>query len=147
MLIAWIFVIILILAVLFMPKRLTFRENMIVFFSVGYFAWIAHFSTGLMADLYDLGSTKKVEFDDWLMVTLVPSLISIVYLNFKKRDYGFLYIVIWTILSTLGEFTLVQLEYMRYQGWKLWYSIPVYLLAYLILPWYLNSIIRKVNDK
>ncbi|KYG30346.1 hypothetical protein ACU3L3_12470 [Priestia endophytica] len=94
MLIAWIFVIILILAVLFMPKRLTFRENMIVFFSVGYFAWIAHFSTGLMADLYDLGSTKKVEFDDWLMVTLVPSLISIVYLNFKKRDYGFLYIVI-----------------------------------------------------
>ncbi|MCM3537931.1 hypothetical protein [Priestia endophytica] len=147
MLIAWIFVIILILAVLFMPKRLTFRENMIVFFSVGYFAWIAHLSTGLMADLYDLGSTKKVEFDDWLMVTLVPSLISIVYLNFKKRDYGFLYIVIWTILSTLGEFTLVQLEYMRYQGWKLWYSIPVYLLAYLILPWYLNSIIRKVNDK
>ncbi|MGG1220446.1 hypothetical protein ABE236_23660 [Priestia endophytica] len=147
MLIAWVFVIILILAVLFMPKRLTFRENMIVFFSVGYFAWIAHLSTGLMADLYDLGSTKKVEFDDWLMVTLVPSLISIVYLNFKKRDYGFLYIVIWTILSTLGEFTLVQLEYMRYQGWKLWYSIPVYLLAYLILPWYLNSIIRKVNDK
>lgn len=137
----------LILAVISMPKRLIFRENLIVFFSVGYFAWIAHLSIGLMADFYDLGSTKKVEFDDWLMVTLVPSLISIVYLNFKKRDYSFLYIVTWTILSTLGEFTLVQLEYRRYHEWKLWYSIPVYLLSYLILPWYLNRIIRKVNYK
>jgi hypothetical protein len=143
----WVSLAALMLAMLFMPKRLTLRENILVFASVGYLAWSSHLVMGVMINLYDFGRTEKVEFLDWLLITLAPSLITVLYLNLKKTDRYLLYAGTWTIVSFFFEWGLVQAGYMKNAGWKTWYSIPVYLMAYLLLPWFLNAVIRKSNQQ
>lgn len=147
MLYPWVSLTVLVLAVLFMPKRLTLRENILVFATIGYIVWNGHLIVGIMLDLYNLGRSEKIEFLDWLLVTLAPALIAVLYLNFKKTDKYLLYAVTWAILSFFFEWGLVFSDYMDNIGWKTWYSIPVYLMAFLFLPWFLNVVIRRSNSE
>lgn len=145
MLYPWIILAVLIIVLFFMPKRLTLKENILVFASIGYIAWNSHMIIGVMLDLLDFGRSKEVEFIDWLFVTLSPPLIAVLYLNFKKTDRYLLYAIGWTILSFFFEWSLVLSGYMKNVGWKTWYAIPVYLAIYLFLPWFLNTVIRGSN--
>lgn len=133
----------LLLATLLMPKRLTWREDIITFLIVGYCAWVSHILIGVKLDWLDFGPTKKVEYTDWVLVSLVPSLLAVLYLNFKKEKLHLLYIMIGTALSFLMEFLLAKIGYMKHHQWKIWYSIPVYFAAYIALDWFFNKVIKN----
>ncbi|WP_134686738.1 hypothetical protein [Brevibacillus migulae] len=142
MLYPWISLVVLVSAILFIPKRLTLKENVLVFLSVGYIVWNGHVVVGIMLDLYDFGPSGKVGFLDWLFVNLAPAITALLYLNLKS-DKNLLYALTWAILSFLYEWGLVQSGFMKNHGWKTWYSIPVYVMGYLFLPWFLHNVIRK----
>lgn len=133
----------LLIATLLMPKRLTMREDIITFLIVGYFAWVSHILVGIKLDWVDFGPTKKVEYTDWALVSLVPPFLAVLYLNFKKEKLSLLYIIIWTILSFLIEYLLGKIGYMKHHQWKVWYSIPVYFAAYFALHWFFNKVIKS----
>ncbi|WHY69367.1 hypothetical protein [Neobacillus sp. SuZ13] len=111
--------VVLIIAIIFMPKRLTLKENIIIVPTVGYFAWISHIIVGLILDLYDMGTTKKIDMSDWTLVTFVLSFMAVVFLNFKKTNKLFVYTLFWTVLSALAEFVLTKSGYMKYHGWSI----------------------------
>ncbi len=140
----WGIILFLVFAIIVSPKRLTLRESLVIFTTVGYFAWDAHIIIGFMLDFLDFGPTKKVEFTDWALVSFVPPLIAILFLNLKKTDNYLLYALIWTVISFFLEWLLSRVGYMKHLEWKIWYSIPVYFLAYLLLPWYLKEGIKKI---
>ncbi|WP_041967520.1 hypothetical protein [Mesobacillus selenatarsenatis] len=142
----WGLIVILLIALLFMPKKLSFRENIIIAPIVGYFAWVAHILIGVKLDFVDFGPTKKVEYTDYALVSLVPPLMAVLFLNFIKNNKYLLYVIIWTILSALIEFILSEVGYMKHDDWKMWYSIPVYFVAYFLLHWGFNKVISKHFD-
>ncbi len=127
-----------------MPKTLTIRENIIIVPTVGYFAWISHILIGIKLDFLDFGPTKQVEYTDWALVSLVPSLLAVLYLNFERENKYLLYIIIWTALSFLLEFILSKVGYMKHDEWKIWYSIPVYFAAYFVLHWFFKKVVKKL---
>ncbi|MEH6955574.1 hypothetical protein [Neobacillus drentensis] len=98
---------------------------------------------GVKLDWLDFGPTKKVEYTDWVLVSLVPSLLAVLYLNFKKEKQSLLYSMIWTAISFLMEFLLAKIGYMKHHQWKIWYSIPVYFAAYIALDWFFNKVIKN----
>ncbi|HEX6923116.1 MAG TPA: hypothetical protein VF149_04765, partial [Bacillales bacterium] len=76
--------IILLIFVLFMPKRLSWREMYITFGVVG---WIAMFTDLALAspfDLFDLGNAKKEGIGDLLSYGVIPALFALIYLNFYQ---------------------------------------------------------------
>ncbi|MCM3576383.1 MULTISPECIES: hypothetical protein [Mesobacillus] len=143
MLLVWVLIALLIIFTIFMPKRLTVKENIIMFPIIGYFAWTAHTVFGMMLDFVDFGPTKKVELTDWALVTFIPPLLGILFLNFKTSKY-MIYVVIWTISSFLIELLLDIFGYMKHSEWIIWYSIPTYLLAYFSLHWFFQRVIRSL---
>ncbi|RBP02996.1 hypothetical protein [Rossellomorea aquimaris] len=143
MMLVWGLILLLVVALFMMPKGLTVRENLIVFPFVGYFAAVAHVLVGLLLDYVDFGSTKSVEFSDFALVAFAPSLIALLFLNFMKQEKLLLYVIIWTIFSFLIELLLSFNGYMKHLEWKIWYSIPVYLLAFFLLHWFFQRIVRN----
>ncbi|MGF3104782.1 hypothetical protein [Rossellomorea sp. DUT-2] len=143
MMLVWGLILLLVVALFIMPKRLTVRENLIMFPFVGYFAAVAHVLVGLMLDYVDFGPTKSVEFSDFALVAFAPSLIALLFLNFMKQEKHLLYVIIWTIFSFLIELLLSINGYMKHLEWKIWYSIPVYLLAFFLLQWFFQRIVRN----
>lgn len=47
MVFVWALIILLLVTMIFMPKRLTLKENIIIIPTVGYFAWISHIIIGI----------------------------------------------------------------------------------------------------
>ncbi|WRP07633.1 hypothetical protein U9J35_05545 [Rossellomorea aquimaris] len=143
MMLVWGLILFLVVALMFMPKRLTVRENLIMFPFVGYFAAVAHVLVGLLLDYVDFGPTKSVEFSDFALVAFAPSFIALLFLNFMKQDKHVLYVIIWTIFSFLIEVLFSLNGYMKHLEWKIWYSIPVYLVAFFLLNWFFQHVVRK----
>ncbi len=68
-------------------KKLTWRENILAIPVVSYCAWIAHFLIAVKLDFVDFGPTKEVEYPDFFLVTLIPPLLAITYLNYLKNNH------------------------------------------------------------
>jgi lysylphosphatidylglycerol synthetase-like protein (DUF2156 family) len=134
------------IVVSFMPKRLTVRDDILVFSIVGYLAWVSHILVGVKWDLLDFGPTKKIEYTDFALVSFVPPLLAILFLNFKKENQSVLYAIIWTVLSIALEFILAMVGYMKHTEWKIWYSIPVYFIAYFGLQMFYKKVIKSNSD-
>ncbi|MGM0829326.1 MAG: hypothetical protein ACQEU4_13995 [Bacillota bacterium] len=143
MMLVWGLIVFLVVALMIMPKRLTVRENLIMFPFVGYFAAVAHILVGLMLDYVDFGQTKSVEFSDFALVVFTPSFIALLFLNFMKPDKPLFYVLIWTIFSFFLEILLSFNGYMKHLEWKIWYSIPVYVVAFFLLHWFFQHVVRN----
>jgi len=143
LMLVWGLILFLVVALLVMPKRLTVKENLIMFPFVGYFAAVAHILVGIMVDLVDFGPTKSVEFTDFVLVAFAPSFIALLFLNFMKPDKPLIYTMIWTVFSFLLEVLLSFNGYMEHLEWKIWYSIPVYIVAFLTLHWFFQYVVRN----
>ncbi|MFI8575516.1 hypothetical protein ACIGEL_07360 [Rossellomorea aquimaris] len=143
MMLVWGLILLLVVALSMMPKRLTVRENLIMFPFVGYFAAVAHVLVGLLLDYVDFGPTKSVEFSDFALVAFAPSFIALLFLNFMKQDKHLLYVIIWTIFSFLIEVLFSLNGYMKHLEWKIWYSIPVYLVAFFLLHLFFQHVVRN----
>jgi hypothetical protein len=50
-------------------------------------------------------------------------------------------------LSFLMELLLEKIGYMKHHQMKIWYSIPVYIVAYFALHWFFNMVIKSQNRK
>lgn len=112
---------------------------------VGYFAAVAHILVGLKLDYVDFGLTKSVEISDFALVALAPSFIALLFLNFMKPDKPLFYVLLWTVFSFLLEVLLSFNGYMEHLEWKIWYSIPVYIVAFLTLHWFFEHVVRNAS--
>ncbi|PFA63126.1 hypothetical protein CN378_19045 [Bacillus sp. AFS015802] len=139
----WALIVILFIVLFFVPKKLSLKENLIMFPFIGYFAAVSHVVVGLMLDYVDFGYYKKVEVTDLFLVMLTPSLIGLLFLNLVKNGKFLRYVIIWTILSFLIESAFSLNGYMKHLEWKLWYSIPVYFMAFFTLHWFFYRVVRK----
>jgi hypothetical protein len=142
LLLVWGLIVLLILLLFFMPKRLSLKENIIMFPIIGYFAWTTHIFVGIMLNFVDFGPTPNVEFTDWALVTFIPALIGILFLNFKTDRY-MIYVLTWTFSSFLIELLLDVVGYMKHSEWKIWYSLPVYFISFYSLHWFFKKVIRS----
>jgi hypothetical protein len=143
LIVVWGLILLLVIALMIVPKRLTVRENLIMFPFVGYFAAVAHVLVGIMLDYVDFGPTKSVEISDFALVAFAPSFIALLYLNMLKPDKPVFYVLIWTLFSFFIELLLSFTGYMKHLEWKIWYSLPVYLVAFLTLHWFFQHVVRN----
>ncbi|PMC33907.1 hypothetical protein CJ195_26175 [Bacillus sp. UMB0899] len=133
--------------VFFMPKRLSWGEIYFIFCTTGYVAIVIDVFIMLnYLDVFDLGhDIQKEGIGDFISYAIIPSCYAVIYLNYFKQEKKWLYIVLFTILSSLSEWALVQVGYMKLKGWQTWWSIPVFIVVFgYWLPWQL-SLLRKVQ--
>ncbi|MEH7505774.1 hypothetical protein V7152_28115 [Neobacillus drentensis] len=116
---------------LFMPKKeIGWRDFYITFGIIGYFAWISDSVLGKMLDLVDFGNPKITGIGEFISYTLIPSSLSVIYLNYLKKTNKWILVFIFTIISTLIEWGMRKVGYMRIHGWSFFISIPLYIIVY-----------------
>ena len=129
------------LTVLFIPKKISWREIYITFGVVGFATWL---SDGILAraiDLFDIGDPKKAGLGDILSYTFIPTSLSILFLNFLTRKNKWILTSLFTLVAFLIQFGMVNFGYMTFKGWSGYISIIVYLLAFgFLLPLHLKII-------
>ncbi|WP_226528371.1 hypothetical protein [Metabacillus niabensis] len=132
--------------ILFMPKRLTWREIYLIFGTVGYVAvMIDMFLMLNYFDAFDLGRDPEQEgIGDLISYGIIPSCYAVIFLNHLKEKNKWIYVTLFTLLSSLSEWLLVQVGYMKLKGWQTWWSIPVFIIVFgFWLPWHLKLIRKK----
>ncbi len=89
-------------------------------------------------DLYwyfDRGADLKTL---WIVLGLYPQ-VNLIFLNFFPYRKSFLkkviYIFWWTVFALNFELILVKINIFVYDEWRIWFSVPIYPLLYLILYW------------
>lgn len=130
---------------LLMPKHISWKEVYITFGVVGYLAWMADMIFAITLDVFDLGKGEIVGIGDIFTFGIIASSLAVIFLNYLKRDNKWILVIVFIILSSLFEWTLVKVGYMKLHGWQTWWSIPAYFIMFgLFLPWHLKFI-RKNN--
>ncbi|MCE4051479.1 MULTISPECIES: hypothetical protein [Bacillaceae] len=136
--------IVLVLSVLIIPKKISWRDIYITFGVVGFATWL---SDGILArafDLFDIGNPKKAGLGDILSYTLIPTSLSILFLNFLHSKNKWMLTSWFTLAAFLIQFGMVQLGYMTFKGWNGYISIIVYVFAFgFLLPWHLKFITNE----
>ncbi|MGM7722910.1 hypothetical protein [Metabacillus sp. Hm71] len=131
--------------IFFMPKRLTWGEIYLTFGTIGYVALIIDMFFMLnYFDVFDLGRKPMQEgIGDLLSYGVIPSCYAVIFLNHLNQEKKWIYVILFTLLSSLSEWMLVQIGYMKLKGWQTWWSIPVFIIVFgFWLPWHLK-LIRK----
>jgi hypothetical protein len=127
------------LFMLFMPKRIKWREIYLTFGLIAGLAFMADTITAMWFDFFDLGKKGGYGLGDVMTIAIIPSALSVIFLNFLKLDKKWGYVVLFTFLSFLYEWGAVQSGFMILKGWHTWWSIPFYFLMFgLFLPWHLR---------
>ncbi|MBO1513909.1 hypothetical protein [Metabacillus bambusae] len=132
--------------ILFMPKRLNWKEIYLTFGTIGYVALIIDMFFMLnYFDVFDLGREPKQEgIGDLISYGIIPSCYAVIFLNHLKQEKKWIYVTLFTLLSFLSEWMLVQVGYMKLKGWHTWWSIPVFIIVFAFwLPWHLRLIRRE----
>jgi len=137
--------IILLIYIIFMPKRLSWREIYFIFGATGYVAiTIDVFLMLNYLDVFDLGRDPQQEgIGDFVCYGIIPSCFAVLFLNYYKQEKKWIYVAIFTILATISEWLLVKVGYMKLIGWNTLWSIPVFIIVFgFWLPWQLR-LLRK----
>jgi hypothetical protein len=132
-----------ILIVLFMPKRLNLQEIYCTWIVVAFLTRTFDQLFALVFKLYDQlgpGATWQL----LAIQTLFSGAMGVVCLNFmpKNKLAFFAYTIGWTLFSTFFEWITIQVGYLVYKNWTLWYSAGIYFLGVIFLHWHL-SFLRK----
>jgi hypothetical protein len=142
----WTLVIISIVFVLIMPKKnLTWVGIFITFvFSAG-LTWTFDTISMSTFNLFDLAKKISIELSDALLICIVPASIATIFVNFYKPQKEWVFVLIFTMLCFVLELGLVQVGYMKNNGWNTWYGIPVYFIIFKFLfPWYFNLLTKPL---
>jgi hypothetical protein len=133
---------ILLLIVLFMPKKkINWIEIPIIFGLVGYIVWMVDMTLAVPFDVFDLGNPQKEGLPEILLYGVIPSCLSVIYLNYFKQTKKWLFVLSFVILSLILEWLTVKVGLMKLKRWNTWWSTPVHFTAYaVLLPWLLKFI-------
>ncbi|MFC7395269.1 CBO0543 family protein [Scopulibacillus cellulosilyticus] len=78
-----------------------------------------------------------VTYSDFIVILGIYPAINMLFLNyfpFKKRVWlKAVYIILWSLFAIGYEWLAVKAGLFYHSGWKLWYSVPIYPILYLIL--------------
>ena len=132
---------------LFMPKRkINWLEFYITFGVVGYVAWISDTVVGGMLDLVDLGDPKITGLGEFASYSFIPSSLSVIYLNYVKKTNKWILVLLFTLLSTLIEWIMIQIGYLKMKNWGFFiFSIIAYLIVFsVILPVHIKVIKKNL---
>jgi hypothetical protein len=144
-----------ILIFILMPKRIPKEITpLIVLLSIS-FPKIMDHSMGVEPyNLYDLTDSSKYEIFDLVLYGVYPAfgylfVYFLDYFNFKGIKLV-LYFIVCSLFAFVFEFLLVKLHVFVYTGWKLIYSLPIYIvvlsltfLFYKFVTYYRNKNIHN----
>lgn len=132
------------LYMIFMPKQLSWKEIYLTFGVGGFLAML--FDVIIMSgwiDAFDLGKPMIPGLGDLICYSVIAPSYAVIFLNYFNRERKWLYVSLFTLLSFLSEWILVQVGYMKLKEWNTWWSLPVYILIFgFWLPWHLR-LLRK----
>lgn len=132
---------VLLLIVIFMRKKITWKEIYITFGVVGYIVWMIDMILAVPFDFFDLGNPQKEGVPELLLFGIIPSCLSVIYLNYFNPDKKWYFVIMFVILSLLLEWGTVKVGLMELKHWETWWSTPVHFVAYAFyLPWHLKYI-------
>jgi hypothetical protein len=87
-------------------------------------------------NLYDIMDRPNYEIFDLILYAVYPLfgyLFIYIYEMLKpKRWILIFYFIAWNLFAILFEFLLLKIHVFTYKGWKLIYSLPLYLITLLI---------------
>lgn len=135
--------IILLSIVFFMPKkRLSWKEVYITFGVIGYIVWMVDMTIAAPFDLFDIGNPQKEGLPEITLFGIIPSCLSVIYLNLYEKKRKWFLVILFFILSLTLEWLTTRVGLMRH--WNILWSSPVHFIAYAFyLPWHLNFIRRN----
>lgn len=128
--------IVLLLWALFMPKKgISWRE---LYFTTGVIVavtWVADTIFAKYLDFVDFGDPNLVGLGELITYNVVPSSLSVIYLNYLNRDNKWKLVIIFTVISFFIEWVVGKVGYMKLIHWNHLFSIPIFFLVYsYILP-------------
>lgn len=92
-------------------------------------------------DIFDLGDPKKEGIPELTLFGIIPSCLSVIYLNFYKEDKKWFLVIFFVIMSLILEWLTTKVGLMK--DYNNWYSTPVHFVAYAFyLPWHIRFIRR-----
>jgi hypothetical protein len=116
---------------LFMPKKeIGWRDLYITFGVIGYFAWIGDSLFAKMFDLVDFGNPNITGIGEFISYSLIPSSLSVIFLNYFKKTNKWILVIIFTIIATLVEWGMRKVGYIKPHGWSFFFSIPLYFVVF-----------------
>ncbi|ANS76789.1 hypothetical protein AWM70_21205 [Paenibacillus yonginensis] len=129
------------MVIVFMPKILSLRE---IYLTWGWMSFLTLFTDlifGAVLDLYDFVG-PGISFADLFLEAALPASYGIITANFlPEKNSNFIWYLLGVIVTALlYEWLSLEAGYLVYKGWKLIYSIPVYILGTLFLRWHLRFI-------
>ena len=134
---------VLLLVILFMPKKLKWQEIYVTFPVIGYLVWLVNIQLTVPFDIFDIGTNKKQGLPELLMYGVIPSCLSIIYLNLYKQERKWKLVLLFVLLSLTLEWIAVRVGLMTLKKYHTIYSLPVHFVAYAyFLPWHLKVIRR-----
>jgi hypothetical protein len=134
-----------ILIVLFMPKRLNHQEIYCTWIVMAFLTRTFDQLFALVFKLYDqLG--PGVTWQLLAIQILISGAMGVICLNImpKNRLAFYAFIIGWTLFATFFEWIELQVGYLVYKNWSLWYSAGIYFLGVIYLRWHL-SFLRKAS--
>jgi hypothetical protein len=132
--------------ILMVPKIFPLIET------IGYYLFgimIVHFfdhTTSIRPwDLYDVNDSSKYQLMDFIYYVMngpISYIFIYIYTKLKiKGHYNILYILIWSSFSILAEWFGVKIGLFHYdKGYKMYWSLPIYMLIQTILIIYYHII-------
>ncbi|GIN87563.1 hypothetical protein J6TS2_39490 [Heyndrickxia sporothermodurans] len=90
-------------------------------------------------NLFDIGNPQKEGIPEITLFGIIPSCLSVIYLNLYKEDKKWYWVTLFVILSLILEWLTTKVGLMKH--WNTWWSFPIHFLAYAFyLPWHLKFI-------
>ncbi|MCU9614798.1 hypothetical protein OEV98_14740 [Caldibacillus lycopersici] len=136
----------------FLPRRLP-KEiiSLIVLLSISFPTLLDHSIAAKSINLYNLNDMREYEIFDVILYGVYPAFgyLFVYFLNYwdLKGIWVAFYILIWCIFGYSMDFLLEKLHVFNFTGWKLTYSLPLYLvvlsltyLFYKLLIYYADKI-------
>ncbi|WP_353948304.1 hypothetical protein ABNN70_15405 [Sporolactobacillus sp. Y61] len=123
--------ILLVLIVLFMRKReMNWRYIYFTFGIVGTMTWVIDMIVGVFFHGYILGWDHVIGLGDLFGVTLIPSFLAIIFLNYRTPSNKWLMLILFILLSLLIEGGAMATGYFRQRNWNLFYSVLGYVVVF-----------------
>lgn len=120
-------------------------------YNITFVSSIDYFLLATPYKLYIFGDNPTYELSGALFHLFMYPIASLLFLYFydKWKLYGVKtvwYILLWTGFSIFFEWVCVKNRALTYTGWKLYYSIPTYPIAAILLLILFHFIKKKLQD-